>query len=170
MHVPCASAAGRRQRQALPWRAARRTPGHIPVGAARSKRLRYGIQCSRMRLSARRPAQNLLAASRDPAGDQGVHPTERRRLGCSRQRRDEGGLLPLAGSPTSEPVRRCGPELPYESADTRRCHHAQLQHRGQVVPGGPVLSQFSVLNAELVALLTGEPLATRRQEPGASIS
>jgi hypothetical protein len=83
----------------------------------------------------------------------------------SPQRRNEGGLLPLVGSPTSEPVRRCGPELPHNSAETRRCHHAQLQHRGQVVPGGPVLSQFSVLDAEPVAVLTGEPLATRRQKP-----
>jgi hypothetical protein len=66
-----------------------------------------------------------------------------RRLGRSLQRWDEGGLLPLIGSPTSEPVRRGGPELPRKSAETRRCHHAQLQHRGQVVPGGPVLSQFS---------------------------
>jgi len=58
------------------------------------------------------------------------------------------GLLSVAGSATSEPVRRCGPELPHKSAETRRCHHAQLQHRGQVVPGGPVLSQFSVLDPE----------------------
>jgi hypothetical protein len=52
-----------------------------------------------------------------------------------------------------------------KSADTWRCHHAQLQHRGQVVPSGPALSQFSVFNAEPVALLTGEPLAARSKNP-----
>ena len=133
--------------------------------AAGSKRLRYSIQYSRMRPSARSPAQNLLAASRDPGAIKVSTRPGPRRLGRSPQRRDEGGLLPLVGSPTSEPVRRGGPELPHKSSQTRRRHHAQLQHRGQVVPGGPVLSQFSVLDAEPVALLTGEPLAARRQEP-----
>jgi len=55
MHVPCASAAGPAS-----------ATGRIPVGRPDQKRLRSGIQCSRMRLSARHPAQNLLAASRDP--------------------------------------------------------------------------------------------------------
>ena len=80
--------------------------GGLPVArrpayrsGARSKRLRYGIQCSRMRLSARRPAQNHLAASRDSEAIKMSTRPGPRRLGCSRQRQDEGGLLPLAGSP-----------------------------------------------------------------------
>jgi hypothetical protein len=62
MHVPCAIAAGTASAagSALAGRPSYAGP-HTGM-AAGSKRLRHGIQCSRMRLSARRPAQNLLAA------------------------------------------------------------------------------------------------------------
>jgi hypothetical protein len=75
MHVPCASAAGPASGTGSALAGHPSHAGPHTGRAARSKRLRYGIQCSRMRLSARRPAQNLLAASRDPGGDQDVHPT-----------------------------------------------------------------------------------------------
>ena len=116
-----------------------------------------------------RPGRADICGERAPNGPQPTHQilvtlefTEVEELHTPRW--DKGGLLPLMGASTSEPVRRGGPELPRKSTQTRRGHHAQLQHRGQVIPGGPVLSQFSVLDAEPVALLTGEPLATRRQE------
>ena len=146
MHVPYASAAGQASAAALPWRAARRMPARIPVwrpdqsGCATASSVRecgsaLGVQ---RRISSRPVAiPGAIKVSTRP-GPRG--------LGCSPQWRDVGGLLPLASSPTSERVRRCGPELPYKRSDTRRCHHVQLQHRGHVVQGGPLLSQFSRLS------------------------
>jgi hypothetical protein len=66
MHVPCASAAGPASATGSALVGRPSHAGPHTGRAARSKRLRSGIQCSRMRLSARHPAQNLLAASRDP--------------------------------------------------------------------------------------------------------
>lgn len=111
MHVPCARAAGPASATGSALAGClSHADAHTGPGA-RSKRLRYGIQCSRMRLGARRPAQNHLAASRDSEAIKMSTRPGPRRLGCSRQRRDEGGLLPLAGSSISEPVQRCGPGL-----------------------------------------------------------
>jgi hypothetical protein len=117
----------RRQRRALPWKPARRTPGRIPVGrpdqngSATASSVRecgsaLGVQ---HRISSRPVAiRGAIKVSAGPGP---------RRLRRSPQRRDEGGLLPLAGSPTSEPVRRGAPYMPHNSAKTRRRHHAQLQ-------------------------------------------
>jgi hypothetical protein len=70
----CAAPLARRQRRALPWRPARRTPGRIPVGrpdqsgCATASNIRecgpaLGVQ---HRISSRQPRSR---------GDQGVHPT-----------------------------------------------------------------------------------------------
>ena len=78
--------------------AARRPHAGPHTGSGQIKQLCYGIQCSRMRVSARRLAQNSSRRSRDPG--EAIKVSTRpgpQRLGRSPQRRDDGVLLPACG-------------------------------------------------------------------------